>query len=358
MHLALLLSLAFGLKSVVAGPCKPQSSAIATTITTETLGQSSTSSTDTTKETEKSDSTTISTVTISEPTFSSSVTVESTSETDIGPSTSVASSDVPATTSTEATSTAVPEASIATSAESTFSIDGSVTTSAASTTTTIESTTTAEFTTDSAISSTEIPIDTTLEATTTTTEAPTSTTIFDEISTSAADTTTSLLPIPTLFSLAAQGGPADGWVIHTNGEPEYSVWIGTFLTWPSGQFKYEEETGHVLIDGNPLCSMAYGGNTDFISVIVCPTVITSSWHTPLVCERPTHGSLKCNATPKFESCVTGNGGIRTCMMTEASWSNLYSSPVSNGAWYQLRIAGADWAQRSTDVPIDLLVSPL
>ncbi|CZR49423.1 uncharacterized protein FPRO_08836 [Fusarium proliferatum ET1] len=378
MHLALLLSLALGLESVVAGPCKPNSF--------KSLGLSSTLSTDATKATEQSDSTT---TTISDSTFSSTFSSsapssvsteqteltatttiavsESTSVTDLGSTTSVASSDISVTTSTEVTSTSVLDSFISTSVlstsdELTSSADASVTTSApASTSTTIESagttesTTTEESTNDSTISSTQISTDTTLEATTTTTtEAPTSTTIVDEIS-----TTTTLLPIPTLFTLSAQGGPADGLVIHGNGLPEYSVWIGAFLTWPTGLFKYEEGTGHVSVDGNLLCALSYQGNFDFVSVIVCPTTLLF-YHAPLVCDRPTDGSLKCSVAVKLYSCVTGNGGTRTCTTTDASWSNMYSSAplyASSGTYYQLRFAAADWAHDSQVSPIGLTVSP-
>ncbi|EMT73925.1 hypothetical protein FOC4_g10002966 [Fusarium odoratissimum] len=377
MHLALLLSLAFGLESVVASPCKPQSSTIATTTTTtETLGLSSTWATDTTKATEQSDSTTTTSLAISESTFSSSVSSsallsdttalseqmeltgtttiaisESTSVADLGSTTLVASSDISVTTSTEVTTTVVSESSISTSAELTSSVDASVTTSAAaSTTTTIESTT------DSTVSLTQISTDTTLEArTTTTTESPTSTTIVDEVSTSTAKTTTALLPIPTLFSLTVQGGAANGLVLHTNGQPEYSVMIGAFLTWPTGQFKYEEGTGHILVDGNPLCTVSYQGNFDFVSVIVCPTTL-SFYHAPLVCDRPTGSSLKCSVAAKLFTCITDNGGTRTCTTTDVSWSNMYSAPWVNGV-YQLRFAAADWAHDSTVNPIGLLVSP-
>ncbi|RGP81303.1 hypothetical protein FLONG3_447 [Fusarium longipes] len=344
MNLALILSLAFGLDFVVAGPCKPQSS-------------------DATKETELSDSTTISILPISETTLSTSggslpSSPDTTTIASFESTISTALSDSSATIPTEATTTTVSELFSSTSAELTSSTDASSITSAdTATSTTLDTSMTTESTTDFTVSTTQTFTDTTLETTTTTPESLTSTTNFDEVSTSTAETTTSLLPIPTLFSLSAQGGPADGWVIHSNGESEYNVWIGSFLTWPSGQFKYEENTGHILVNGNPLCSMAYGGNSNFVSVIVCPSVISSSWHTPLVCDRPTDGSLKCKATPKFESCVT-NGGIQICTTTEASWSNMYSSPMSNGAWYQLRFAAADWGQRSSDVGIDLLVTAL
>ncbi|KAF5568922.1 hypothetical protein FPHYL_2489 [Fusarium phyllophilum] len=295
MHLTLLLSLAFGLESVVAGPCKPNSITIATTATnTESLGLSPTSSTDTTKATKQSDSTTATTLAISESTFTSTVSSsaplsdttalseqteltgtttivisESASVPDLGPTTSVASSGVSVATSTEVTSTAVSEPSVSTSAELTPSIDASVTTIESAGTT--EPTMAADSTTDSTLYSTQISTDTTLEATTTTTtESPTSTTIIDEVS-----TTTALLPIPTLFTLTAQGGPADGQVIHGNGLPEYSVWIG-------------------------------------------------------------------------------NGGTRTCTTTDASWSNMYSSAplyASSGTYYQLRFGAADWAHDSaTQVP--------
>ncbi|KAG5793766.1 hypothetical protein H9Q69_007194 [Fusarium xylarioides] len=379
MHLALLLSLAFGLESVIAGPCKPNSFTIATTATTtESLGLSPTSSTDTTKATEKSDSTTAATLAISESTFSSTdnssaplsdttalseqteltgtTTIEvseSTSVADLGSTTSVASSGVSVATSTEVTSTAVPEPSISTSAELTSSTDASVTTIESTGTT--EPTTAAESTTDSTLSSTQISTDTTLEATTTTTTEPTSTTIIDEVS-----TTTALLPIPTLFTLTAQGGPADGQVIHGNGLPEYSVWIGAFLTWPTNLFKYEEGTGFVSVNGNPLCALSYAGNFDFVSVIVCPNTLLF-YHAPLVCDRPTDDSLKCSVAVKLYTCVTGNGGTRTCTTTDASWSNMYSSAplyASTGAYYQLRFGAADWAHDSTISPIGLMVSPV
>ncbi|RKL38110.1 hypothetical protein BFJ72_g7572 [Fusarium proliferatum] len=293
---------------------------------------------------------------------------ESTSVADLGSTTSVASSDISVTTSTDVTSTAVSDSSISTSVlstsdELTSSVDASVTTSApASTSTTIESagttesTTSEESTTDATISSTHISTDTTLETTTTTTtEAPTSTTIVDEVS-----TTTTLLPIPTLFTLSAQGGPADGLVIHGNGLPEYSVWIGAFLTWPTGLFKYEEGTGHVSVDGNPLCALSYQGNFDFVSVIVCPTTL-QFYHAPLVCDRPTDGSLKCSVAVKLYNCVTGNGGTRICTTTDASWSNMYSSAplyASSGTYYQLRFAAADWAHDSQVSPIGLTVTPV
>ncbi|KAG7412370.1 hypothetical protein Forpe1208_v008370 [Fusarium oxysporum f. sp. rapae] len=392
MHLTLLLSLAFGLESVVAGPCKSSSFTIATTATTtESLGLSSTLSTDTTKATEQSDSTTTTTL-ISESTFSSTVSSsvslsdttalseqseltgtttiaisESTSLADLGSTTLVALSDISATTSTEVTSTAVSESSVSTSVLSTSdgltsSVDASVTTSAPASTTTMESAgttdsaTTAESTTDSTLYSTQISTDTTLEATTTTTtEAPTSTTVVGEVS-----TTTTLLPIPTLFTLSAQGGPANGLVIHGNGLPEYSVWIGVFLTWPTNQFKYEEGTGYVLVDGNPLCALSYQGNFDFVSVIVCPTTL-QFYHAPLVCDRPTDGSLKCRVAVKLYNCVTGNGGTRTCTTTDASWSNMYSSAplyATSGTYYQLRFAAADWAHDSQVSPIGLMVSPV
>ncbi|RBA17539.1 hypothetical protein FPRO05_11254 [Fusarium proliferatum] len=395
MHLALLLSLALGLESVVAGPCKPNSFTTTTTATTtESLGLSSTLSTDATKATEQSDSTTTTTLAISESTISSAVgssallsdttalsdqteltatttiaVSESTSVTDLGSTTSVASSDISVPTSTEVTSTAVSVSYISTSVLSTSdkltsSVDASVTTSApASTTTTVESagttepTTTAESTTDStAVSSTQISTDTTLEATTTTTtEAPTSTTIVEEVS-----TTTTLLPIPTLFTLSAQGGPADGLVIHGNGLPDYSVWIGAFLAWPTGLFKYEEGTGHVSVDGNPLCALSYQGNFDFVSVIVCPTTLLF-YHAPLVCDRPTDGSLKCSVAVKLYNCVTSNGGTRTCTTADASWSDLYSSAplyATSGTYYQLRFAAADWAHDSQVSPISLTVTPV
>ncbi|KAF5987958.1 beta-hexosaminidase [Fusarium bulbicola] len=381
MHLSLLLSLAFGLKSVVAGPCKPSS--FTTAIATTTTDSPSTSSTDTTKPTELSDSTTTTTLAISESTFSSSVSssapfsdttvlseqTELTGTTTIIMSESTSVSDlsgISVTTSTEVTSTAVSEPSISTSAELTSSIDASITTiestgtteptTATESTGTTEPTTATESTTDSAVPSTQISADTTLEAiTTTTTESPTSTTIIEEVS-----TTTALLPIPTLFTLTAQGGTADGLVIHGNGLPEYSLWIGAFLTWPTGYFKYEEDTGYVSVNGNPLCTISYQGNFDFVSVIVCPTTL-SFWHAPLVCDRPTDGSLKCSVATKFYNCVYGTGGTKTCTTTDVSLSTMYSSGplyASSGTYYQLRFAAADWAHDSTVNPIGLMVSPV
>ncbi|KAF5583001.1 uncharacterized protein FSUBG_13241 [Fusarium subglutinans] len=279
---------------------------------------------------------------------------ESTPVADLGSTTLVASSGISAATSTEVTSTAVSEPSISTSAELTTSIDASVTTIESTGTT--EPTTATESTTDSAVSSTQISTDTTLEAiTTTTTEWPTSTTIIEEVS-----TTTALLPIPTLFTLTAQGGTADGQVIHGNGLPEYSLWIGAFLTWPTGYFKYEEGTGYVSVNGNPLCTISYQGNFDFVSVIVCPTTL-SFWHAPLVCDRPTDGSLKCSVATKFYNCVYGSGGTKTCTTTDVSLSTMYSSAplyASSGTYYQLRFAAADWAHDSTVNPIGLVVSPV
>lgn len=160
--------------------------------------------------------------------------------------------------------------------------------------------------------------------------------------------------------MSAQGGPADGLVIHGNGLPDYSVWIGAFLAWPTGLFKYEEGTGHASVDGNPLCALSYQGNFDFVSVIVCPTTL-QFYHAPLVCDRPTDGSLKCSVAVKLYNCVTSNGGTRTCTTTDASWSDMYSSAplyATSGTYYQLRFAAADWAHDSQVSPIGLTVTPV
>ena len=151
--------------------------------------------------------------------------------------------------------------------------------------------------TDVTTSTVEEAITTTTEGLTTTelttsvatTYHTTETSAVESATTTASETTTSEAPaVPTAFKFISYGGTTNGLALKATNEPSNHILVTDAV---QGIFTYDSETGQLSCEGLTLC--LYREDSDWNAVVKTCSSQPNPRDTPLICEKPVNGDLKC-----------------------------------------------------------------
>ncbi|KAK7417282.1 hypothetical protein QQX98_004716 [Neonectria punicea] len=164
---------------------------------------------------------------------------------------------------------------------------------------------------------------------TTTTETPTA-----DTSTTETTTTSSAAPIPTVFNLVAQNGPAAHLSILSDGNPYNGIFFTTPIPGLSAHIVSFSisNTGRLLVDNSRSVCAFYTPDDPAVSLIVCPDTLPTvgvAALEPITCEVSATGKLLCSAPAKTCSI---NGSSISCTLLPGTVATLYSLAYSSLTW--------------------------